>query len=125
MYASSVPALLHFNGDKSLLETKWPWMWYARDARALLRRYVRSAIGRNAARAADAGGLNWWDTRGGRGGVWTDVGSWMNWKEVCRRTEDVVFADGKGVWGREEGKSQRVNSFGTVITGGDDEEEDK
>lgn len=125
MYASSVPALLHFNGDKSLLDTKWPLMWYWRDARALLRRYVRSAIGRNAARAADAGGLNWWDTRGGRGGVWTDVGSWMNWKEVCRRTEDVVFADGKGVWGREEGESQRVNSFGTVMTGGDDEEEEE
>lgn len=123
MYASNVPSLLHFNGDKSLLDTWWPLMWYARDSRALLRRYVRSGIGRNAARAAYAGGLNWWDTRGGRGGVWTDVGTWMNWKEVCRRTEDAVFADGKGAWGREEGDPKLVNSVGTVMYGEDEEDD--
>lgn len=120
MYASNVPSLLHFNGDKSLLDTWWSLMWYSPDSRALLRRYVRSGIGRNAARAADAGGLKWWDTRGGRGGVWTDFGTWMNWKEVCRSTEDAVFADGKGAWGREEGDPKLVNSFGLVLIDGDD-----
>jgi hypothetical protein len=123
VYTSNVPSLLHFNGDKSLLDTWWPSMWYSRDSRALLRRYVRSGIGRNAARAADAGGLKWWDTRGGRGGVWTDFGTWMNWKEVCRRTEDAVFADGKGAWGREGGDPKLVNSFGLVLSGGDDGED--
>lgn len=125
MYASNIPVLLHFNGDKALLDTWWPLMWYSPDSRALLRRYVRSGIGRNAARAADAGGLNWWDTRGGRGGVWTDFGTWMSWKDVCRRTEDAVFADGKGAWGREEGDSKLVNSFGLVVIEGDDGEDDE
>lgn len=125
MYASNVPSLLHFNGDKALLDTWWPLMWYSPDSRALLRRYVRSGIGRNAARAADAGGLNWWDTRGGRGGVWTDFGTWMNWKDVCRRTEDAVFADGKGAWGREEGDPKLMNSFGLVLIDGDDGNDDE
>lgn len=124
IYALTVPSLLHFNGDKSLLDTWWPLMWYSHDARALLRRYVRSGIGKNAARAAAAGGLNWWDTRGGRGGVWTDQGTWLNWKDVCRRTEDAVFADGKGVWGWEEGDPKVVNSFGTVMSGEDDDDDD-
>lgn len=123
VYASNVPSLLHFNGEKSLLDTWWPLMWYSPDSRALLRRYMRSAIGRNAARAAEAGGLNWWDTRGGRGGVWTDFGTWMSWKDVCRKTEDAVFADGKGAWGREEGSPKLVNSFGLVLIGDDDDAE--
>ena len=121
IYASSIPSLLHFNGDKSLLDTWWTLMWYSPDSRALLRRYVRSGTGRNAARAADAGGLTWWDTRGGRGGVWTDFDTWMNWQEVCRRTEDAVFADGKGAWGLEEGDPKLVNSFGLVVIDGVDE----
>lgn len=113
--AGTVPTLLHFNGDKSLLSTWWPLMWYFPKSRALLRRYIRSVHGPNAAYAAARGGLNWWDTRGGRGGVWTDKGGWMNWSEVCKNTEDDVFVDGKGLWENHEGSDRVLNSFGTVI----------
>lgn len=123
--ATSIPSLLHFNGDKSLLKAWWPAMWYFSDSRALLRRYIRSVHGRNAAYAAARGGLNWWDTRGGRGGVWTDKGAWMSWEEVCKNTEDEVFADGKGIWQNQEEGDRVVNSFGKVVYGQDDEETPK
>lgn len=119
--ANSIPSLLHFNGEKSLLKSWWSTMWYFSDSRALLRRYIRSVHGPNAAYAAAKGGLNWWDTRGGRGGVWTDKGAWMSWGEVCKNTEDEVFADGKGVWENQEGGDRVVNSFGKVVYGEDDE----
>lgn len=121
--SSAVPSLLHFNGDKSLLKSWWTSMWYSSNSRALLRRYIRSATGPNAAYAAIRGGLDAWDTRGGRGGVWTDHKTWMRWAKVCKKTEDDVFVDGKGVWGREEGSRKTVNSFGQVIY--EDESEDE
>ncbi|KAL8809699.1 MAG: hypothetical protein Q9200_003193 [Gallowayella weberi] len=122
LYAGTVPSLLHINGDKSLLNDWWPSMWYHPYSRALVRRYIRSTQTRQAAQAAAAGGQTWWDMRGGRGGVWTDNGLWMSWGEVCKKTEDEVFQDGKGKWGREEGSRKVTNFFGTVMI--DDEDED-
>ena len=98
-------------------------MWYSTSARALLRRYIRSSTGANAARSAAKGGLGWGDTRGGRGGVWTDKATWMSWGEACKGTEEEVFADGKGVWGQEEGDGKVVNEFGKVISGGDEQDD--
>lgn len=124
LFASSIPSLLHFNGDtKDLIQEWWSSMWYSPSARALLRRYIRSSQGAAAAKSAAEGGLDWWDMRGGQGGVWTDMGTWMSWGEVCAKTEDKVFADGKGVWGKEDGKGKVVNDFGKVISGGDAGEE--
>lgn len=121
IYAASVPPLLHVNGDKSLLDTWWPNLWFHPYARALLRRYVRSTQTLAAAEAAAKGGQTWWDMRGGRGGVWTDRATWMGWGEVCKGSEEEVFGDGKGVWGREEGEIKVVNAFGRVIVGGEEE----
>lgn len=121
LYSASVPSLIHINGDKSLLKDWWPSMWYHPYARALVRRYIRSTQTRKAAQAAAAGGQTWWDMRGGRGGIWTDNGLWMNWGEVCKKTEDEVFQDGKGRWGREEGSRKVTNFFGTVMIGDEDE----
>lgn len=124
LFASTVPSLLHFNGDaKPKLGEWWPLMWYSSWARALLRRYIRSSTGANAAHSAAKGGLDWWDTRGGRGGIWTDKATWMSWGEVCKGTEEHVFADGKGVWGKEEGDGRVVNKFGKVISGGDEQDD--
>ncbi|KAL9595531.1 MAG: hypothetical protein Q9219_006388 [cf. Caloplaca sp. 3 TL-2023] len=121
LYSPSIPALLHINGDKSPLHDWWPSMWYHPYGRALIRRYIRSTQTRKAALAAAAGGQTWWDTRGGRGGVWTDNKTWMSWGEVCRKTEEEVFGDGKGRWGKEEGSRKVTNFFGTVLI--DDEED--
>ena len=119
-YSATIPALLHINGDKSLLTSWWPRLWYQPYARALLRRFVRSTQTPEAATAAANGGLNWWDQRGGRGGVWTSHGTWMGWPEVCRGVEEEVFQDGKGIWGKEEGDGRVVNAFGKVLAGDDD-----
>ena len=121
IYAASIPPLLHINGDKSLLSTWWSRLWFHPYSRALLRRYIRSTQTHAAASAAARGGQTWWDSRGGRGGVWTDNGVWMSWGEVCKGCEEKIFADGKGVWEKEEGERKLVNAFGTVIIGDDDE----
>ena len=121
IYAASIPPLLHVNGDKSLLDTWWPKLWHHPFSRALLRAFIRSTQGKTAAAAAAKGGLNWWDKRGGRGGVWTDGNEWLSWGEVCKGCEDEVFADGKGVWGFEEGDPTVRNSFGKVVIGQDDD----
>ncbi|KAL9126872.1 MAG: hypothetical protein Q9217_004153 [Psora testacea] len=121
-HSAAIPALLHVNGDKSLLTSWWPRIWYHPYARALLRRFIRSTQSPEAATAAANGGQTWWDQRGGRGGVWTDQGTWMGWGEVCKGVEDAVFGDGKGVWAKEEGDGKVRNSFGKVLVGEDDDE---
>ena len=115
LFAPSIPPLLHFNGDKSLLSTWWPSMWFYPYSRALLRRYIRSTQGPAAAQAADTGGQDWWDMRGGKGGVWTDKETWMDWGDICNNTEAIIFADGKGTWAKEEGTGEVVNKWGKVI----------
>ena len=52
--------------------------------------------------------------------MWTDGGVWLAWGDVCKGCEEVVFGDGKGVWGMEEGDPKVVNSFGKVIIGEDE-----
>lgn len=120
-HVPSIPAILHFNGDKSYLSTWWTKMWYQPYARSLLRRYMRSPQGPIAAHAAAVGDDRWWDTRGGKGGVWTDTAQWMEWGELCKGYEDEVFGDGKGVWGQEDGVQKIYNSFGKLIQGEPDE----
>lgn len=124
--SAAVPSILHFNGDgKPLREEWWSRMWYAPDSRALLRRYMRSSQGPRAAAAAASGGQSWWDMRGGRGGVWTDKKIWMSWGEVCKATEEVVFADGQGKWANEEGIRKEVNMFGKTMIARDGVEYDR
>ncbi|KAL8947786.1 MAG: hypothetical protein Q9222_005971 [Ikaeria aurantiellina] len=125
LYSATVPSLIHVNGDKSLLESWWPSMWFHPYSRALLRRFIRSTQTRKAAQAAAAGGQTWWDMRGGRGGVWTDNGLWMSWNDVCKKAEEEVFMDGKGTWGKEEGSRKKTNYFGTVMIEDEDDGEDK
>ena len=124
LFVPSIPALIHINGDKSLLESWWSSMWFQPHARALLRRYVRSSQTSVAAQAAAEGGLSWWDTRGGRGGIWTDRETWMEWGEVCKKTEEEVFGDGKGRWGKEEGGVKTVNALGEILVDDEHPEDD-
>ena len=119
IHVPSIPPLLHFNGDKSLLQTWWPKMWFQPYARSLLHQYMEAA----------GGG---WDTRGGKGGVWTDGERWLEWGGVCRGVEGEVFADGGGRWkGRGRGAGagaggdggwggRVVNQWGKVMVEGDE-----
>ncbi|MCJ1398500.1 hypothetical protein MMC11_001700 [Xylographa trunciseda] len=111
----TVPVLLHVNGDKSLLDSWWPSIWFQPHARALLRQHRRTpqpflwgTIG---------GHEKMWDMRGGRGGVWTPDGRWLEWGEICEGVEESVFGDGKGKWGEEEGDGKTWNAFGKQVTG--------
>lgn len=128
---SSVPASLNFHGSESLLDELWGNMWFHNSSRALLRQYIRSPDGPIAAQAAANGGDRWWDLRGGKGGIWTDKGQWLEWNEVCGAHDAVVFGDGKGEFGREGkevgGQGVLYNAFGYVIggKGGKDKDEGK
>lgn len=115
--SDTVPALIHVDGDRLAQDGFWLKMWYQPWARALLRKYMRTPLGFDAAQSALLGGQEWWDMRGGKGGIWTDQGQWLGYPEVCRGFERDVFEDGKGPWGKEDGSEEGpvFNQFGSVI----------
>jgi hypothetical protein len=82
----------------------WANMWYAPFRRALLRSYFRTPQSPVGYHNSLVGGDRAWDTRGGRGGIWTESEQvWLPWGEVdgvCGSLAQLkeVFADGKGVW---------------------------
>ena len=98
-------------------QVMWSHIWFASHTRALMRRYARSATGHVGAVEADNGGENWWDLRGGVGGVWTVNAVFMEWSDVCGAHDMAVFGDGLGEVGREEGKrpgtmGQKIDKWG-------------
>lgn len=118
-HSASVPVLLHLNGDPKLRNTWWEKMWFFPSARALLRRYVRSSHDFDAAQSALLGGQDWWDMRGGRGGLWTDDENWVTISEVCQGQERDLFDDDLGPWGKENGDPDApvYNQFGNLVKG--------
>ncbi|KAF7161938.1 hypothetical protein CNMCM5623_007353 [Aspergillus felis] len=137
IHSASVPALIHLDEEKPVTDDKaWPvkhperltrdtwWynMWYQPWARALLRKYMRSPTGFDAAQSALLGGQDWWDMRGGKGGVWTEKGEWLDYAEVCTGFEKEVFDDDLGQWAHEGGDPDEpvYNQFGQLVKGKDD-----
>ncbi|KAJ5818622.1 hypothetical protein N7474_004213 [Penicillium riverlandense] len=118
-HSASIPALVHLNGDKKLRGIWWEKMWFFPWARALLRKYVRNSRGFDSAQSALLGGQDWWDTRGGRGGIWTDEEEWIPLYEVCQGEERDLFDDDLGPFGKENGDPLKpvYNQFGTLIKG--------
>ncbi|KAJ5722516.1 hypothetical protein N7488_000551 [Penicillium malachiteum] len=118
-HSATVPVLAHLNGDEKLRNAWWEEMWFFPWARALLRRYVRVSHGFDAAQSALLGGQNWWDMRGGRGGVWTDEENWVTLSEVCEGQERDLFDDDLGPWAKENGDPDEpvYNKFGNLIHG--------
>ncbi|KAK2777939.1 hypothetical protein FQN53_002007 [Emmonsiellopsis sp. PD_33] len=124
LFSATIPTLLHTNTnttDLDSLATWWKAMWYRPWSRALLRKYMRSARGPIAAEAALRGGAEAWDTRGGKGGLWTDNDEWVDWTSVCKGIEEDIFGnDGFGKWGEENGFDYQApvyNQFGMLVTG--------
>ncbi|KAI9674095.1 MAG: hypothetical protein M1817_001913 [Caeruleum heppii] len=104
LHVPSVPALLHFNGDKSYLDKWWPKMWYHVFGRVLLHRHVRAPR------------KSRWDRRGGAGGAWTDRGQWLSWTELCGGFEDEIFGDGLGRWSKETGDGKAFDAWGKLMS---------
>jgi hypothetical protein len=122
VHSGHIPALLHLNGDSKLRNTWWEKMWFYPWARALLRKYVRSAHGFDAAQSALLGGQDWLEVRGGHGGIWTDNENWVTLAEVCNGQERDLFDDGLGLWSKEVDDPDEpvYNQYGSLISGKED-----
>ncbi|KAJ5888562.1 hypothetical protein N7495_008603 [Penicillium taxi] len=118
-YSASVPVLAHLNGDPKLRNAWWEEMWFFPWARALMRRNVRDAQGFDAAQSALLGGQDWWDMRGGRGGLWTDDKNWITFSEACEGHERDLFDDDLGPWNKENGDPDApvYNRWGHLVYG--------
>jgi hypothetical protein len=109
-YTGAVPAVLlssasHRSVDHPpIANITWNSLWYSEYSRALLRNYFRTPQSPNGYHNSAVGGDRYWDTRGGRGGIWTEAEQiWFPWGEVdgvCGSLSQLkeVFQDGKGVW---------------------------
>lgn len=120
VHSAAVPATIHLNGDPSVRPEWWSNMWFHPWSRALLRKYIRSARGRVASQSSLLGGSDWWDARGGIGGVWTNYDEWMDFEDLCSGFEEKIFDDGLGAWGQEDGgifQKPIYNQWGILISG--------
>lgn len=119
-----IPAAFSFSGDEMAVHAFWAKMWYHPHARAMMRRYMRSIKGQLGAVTATKGEGQWWASRGGRGGIWTDQNVWLEWNEVCGAFSSEVFLDEYGEIGKElEEDRKPVYMHGKLISGyGPDEE---
>ena len=127
-----VPSALHLPSETNDLAQ----LWYNPYARALLRQSFRVPSipinitipsplllrpTKSKSLQQSPRDVSYTDVRGGRGGVWTDKGQWIEWNEVCGAFDEELFGDGKGIFGHEddgtsEGKTKAVyNSFGQLI----------
>ena len=127
-FTGAIPAVLHLNTPpKTALKIAtpptanltWDSLWYAGFERALLRTHLRSPQSPIGYHDAAIGGDRYWDSRGGRGGVWTEKeGMWLPWGEVdgvCGTLKQLkeVLPDGKGVWLHEReqnGEQERLKA---------------
>ncbi|RMZ73802.1 Legume-like lectin family [Pyrenophora seminiperda CCB06] len=110
-YTGAVPAIFlntspqhHHHHPTPAANITWTTLWYSPHKRALLRNYFRAPQSPTGYHDSLVGGDRYWDTRGGRGGVWTAREQiWFPWGEVdgvCGSLAHMqqVFQDGKGVW---------------------------
>ncbi|KAI8935205.1 hypothetical protein NX059_007795 [Plenodomus lindquistii] len=123
-YTGAVPAILMDNTAQylgsqqpSVANVTWSDLWFFPYKRALLRNYFRTPQSPAGYHNSLVGGDRTWDTRGGRGGVWTaSTGTWLPWGEadgVCGSLQQIkaVFEDGRGVWMHEN----EFNNEGTRL----------
>ena len=117
---SSIPTIIHYRQPEKHEDDSWAlWrqMWYHPYARALMRNHLRSAEGPAAVQASLSGGDRDPDTRGGKGGFWTESGVWLEFGEVCRGYEGELFGDGYGEWGLEGGGHPRCDINDNLFSG--------
>lgn len=129
-----VPSILNFHNPSPHLNDStapsipsWDQLWYHSYSRALLRQSLRAPSTPITAiippllplkpaksklfkpyQQHQSQDVQYTDLRGGRGGVWTDKGEWLEWNEVCGNFDAKVFGDGKGVFGKwDVGESEK------------------
>ncbi|KAK3315038.1 hypothetical protein B0H66DRAFT_331721 [Apodospora peruviana] len=91
---ASIPAVLNMGrlteAGGEVVDELWERMWFRQYGRMLLNEYLHPNRHTLALEAA-AGGETWWNSRGGRGGVWTDQG-------MLQYTFCVDWTDGLSLW---------------------------
>lgn len=92
----NIPPLISGSSDDV-----WEKMWLYPYARTLLNQYLVRGRSKEVASEAAVGGERWWDSRGGRGGVWTTEGEWIDADDLCSPFGGDVFKDGEDFWGEE------------------------
>jgi hypothetical protein len=111
-YTGAVPAILFADTDTNGPKANITYndLWYYPFKRALHRKHLRAPQSALGYHESLVGGDRAWDTRGGRGGVWTgDEEVWLEWGEgdgVCgkRKQREKVFEG--DVEGEEGDKSK-------------------
>ncbi|KAF7574567.1 hypothetical protein TUN199_08985 [Pyrenophora tritici-repentis] len=120
-YTGAIPAVFLNDHHHSPFEQApaanitWNDLWYSNYRRAMLRNHFRTRQSPDGYHNSLVGGDRSWDTRGGRGGVWTEVGQiWFPWgglDGVCGSVAQLneVFQDRKGVWLQEFEEGAEAN----------------
>lgn len=97
----------------------WEKLWFQPYARTLLNQYLARSKSKEVASEAAVGGERWWDRRGGRGGVWTTEGEWIDTADLCASFGEDLFVDKKEIWGQRmvaqtpSGETVMVGAAGT------------
>ena len=97
VHSRKVSPVLHFNGEKSYLDTWWPRMWYHPYAKPLLQKAIENPpalLAKERSLFSRIGGdepESFWSTVTAAGGAWTDDGEWLSWDSLCGAYEDEIF----------------------------------
>lgn len=89
----SVFPILHYTGPKLYREWWWPRLWYYPYIEDLLEAVVSQAGGEAYGTTSD--GRDWWpyvpQGAGGGNGAFSDEGVFLQWKELCKVHEPLIF----------------------------------
>ncbi|KAF2096221.1 hypothetical protein NA57DRAFT_78989 [Rhizodiscina lignyota] len=104
MATKQIFAVFHFTvtGGKDMIDWWWSRMWYVPYGMELLYAAVRETNReRKPITRGRIDGRVWWNAEGEdevqkpwtqKGGVWSDMGAWLGWEDMCQIHEEEMFA---------------------------------
>lgn len=97
-FTGITPAIIQHTGAEEVLRSIW-WkkIWFQKNGRTLFNARISAPQGVLAV-AGDRALREWWDPEDYKGGVRNTTGWWYRYDDICDKTEDEVFRDGRGRW---------------------------
>lgn len=97
LWTGIVPVSIHHNAWQNSMKTLlrqsfWPHMWWQPHASFLLKAHIN---GPRRPVIRDTGLGEWWSPVERKGGVETDNGTWIGWKDLCGKSEKELFHKGR------------------------------